>query len=102
MASVDGSGPKPESAEALLGAFEKNLAAARASLAKAGDEQLMAPWSLKRGGATLFTMPKIAVLRSFVFNHIVHHRGQLSVYLRMCDVPVPSIYGPPADENPMG
>ena len=55
-------------------------------------------WSLKRGGRTLFSMPKAVVLRSFVFNHLIHHRGQLTVYLRLLDVPVPSVYGPSADE----
>ena len=62
------------------------------------DAELQAPWSLKRGDETVFTMPKASVLRMMVFNHIVHHRGQLSVYLRMHDVPLPSIYGPSADE----
>ena len=58
----------------------------------------MAPWTLRHGGRTVFTMPKVAVLRSFVFNHLIHHRGQLSVYLRMHDLPLPSIYGPSGDE----
>jgi uncharacterized damage-inducible protein DinB len=71
---------------------------AREALAGRTDAELLAPWSLLRGGQTLFTMPKAAVLRSFVFNHLVHHRGQLTVYLRMHDVPVPSIYGPSGDE----
>jgi uncharacterized damage-inducible protein DinB len=82
----------------LLAAFDKNVADARAALAGKTDAELLAMWSLKRGGRTLFTMPKAAVLRSFVMNHLVHHRGQLTVYLRLLDVPVPSIYGPSADE----
>ena len=82
----------------LLAAFDKNVAGARAALTGKTDAELMAMWSLKRGGRTLFTMPKTAVLRSFVLNHLVHHRGQLTVYLRLLDVPVPSIYGPSADE----
>jgi uncharacterized damage-inducible protein DinB len=57
----------------------------------------MKSWTLKNGGQTIFTMPRVAVLRSFVMNHIIHHRGQLSVYLRLLDVPLPSIYGPTAD-----
>jgi uncharacterized damage-inducible protein DinB len=61
----------------------------------------MKPWSLLRSGQTLMTMPKVAVVRTFVMNHIIHHRGQLSVYLRLNDVPVPSIYGPSADEGNM-
>ena len=56
----------------------------------------MKSWSLKNGDTTLMTMPKIAVVRSFMMNHVIHHRGQLSVYLRLNDVPVPSIYGPSA------
>jgi uncharacterized damage-inducible protein DinB len=62
----------------------------------------MKMWSLTNSGKTLMTMPKIAVVRSFVMNHVIHHRGQLSVYLRELNVPVPSIYGPSADEGSMG
>jgi uncharacterized damage-inducible protein DinB len=58
----------------------------------------MAPWKLTQAGKELFTMPKAAVLRNFVLNHVIHHRGQLSVYLRLRDVPLPSVYGPSADE----
>jgi len=59
----------------------------------------MAPWALKHGDATVFSMPKVSVWRSFVMNHLVHHRGQLSVYLRLRDVPLPAMYGPSADEQ---
>lgn len=83
----------------LLAAFDTQRAATRAALAGATDAQLMAPWSLKRGKETMFTMPKVAVLRSFMLNHLIHHRGQLSVYLRLNNVPLPSIYGPSADER---
>ena len=62
----------------------------------------MKNWSLKNGDKTLMTMPKIAVVRTFVMNHVIHHRGQLSVYLRLNNVAVPSIYGPSADEGSMG
>ncbi len=86
------------SREALLAAFDANAAAARAALAGRSDAELAGTWSLKRGGRTLFSMPKAAVLRSFVFNHLIHHRGQLTVYLRLLDVPVPAVYGPSADE----
>ena len=79
--------------------FDANVAAARGVLAGRSDAELMAPWSLLRGEHTIFTMPKAGVLRAFVLNHIVHHRGQLSVYLRLRDVPLPSIYGPSADEQ---
>jgi uncharacterized damage-inducible protein DinB len=85
----------------LLGMFEKSVASARAALASAENDQLMQPWSLKSGEKVFFTMPKVAVLRTFVFNHCIHHRGQLSVYLRLNDIPVPAIYGPSADEPGM-
>jgi len=64
------------------------------------DAELMAPWTLKHDGKTLFSMPKAAVWRSFVMSHLIHHRGQLSVYLRIQNVALPSMYGPSADENP--
>lgn len=86
----------------LLALFDKNAADARAAIAGCSDETFMKNWSLKKGGATLMTMPKIAVVRSFVMNHVIHHRGQLSVYLRELNVSVPSIYGPSADEGSMG
>jgi uncharacterized damage-inducible protein DinB len=81
----------------LLAEFDRNVTAARAALVAAADAELQAPWTLKNGGRALFTMPKAGVLRTWVFNHIVHHRGQLSVYLRLCDVPLPSMFGPTAD-----
>ena len=88
----------PSSKAELLANFDRNVAATRAALTGKTDAELMAVWSLKRGGHTVFTMPKTVVWRSFVLNHLVHHRGQLSVYLRLLDIPVPSIYGPSADE----
>jgi uncharacterized damage-inducible protein DinB len=91
--------PDPTTVQELLAAFDKNAAAARAALAAAPDEIMMNPWSLKSGEQVFFTLPKAAVLRSFVFNHIVHHRGQLTVYLRLNEIPVPSIYGPSADDQ---
>jgi uncharacterized damage-inducible protein DinB len=75
-----------------------HFSAFRAALAAAENEAMMKPWSLQAAGKTRFTMPRVAVLRGMIFNHSVHHRGQLSVYLRMCDIPVPAIYGPSADE----
>jgi uncharacterized damage-inducible protein DinB len=83
----------------ILATFEKHVADARAALVGKTDAELMAPWALKNGAQTIFTMPKAAVWRSFVMNHLVHHRGQLSVYLRQQDVPLPSMYGPTADEQ---
>jgi uncharacterized damage-inducible protein DinB len=93
--------PKPESVKAILEHFDKNVAAGRAALVAASDEELFKPWSLLSGGATLFTMPRIAVLRSFVLNHLIHHRAHLCVYLRLNDVPVPGLYGPSADDAGM-
>jgi uncharacterized damage-inducible protein DinB len=89
------------SRQEILEDFDKNVAAARDAIAGASDEELLKPWTLLKGGVTLMTLPKIAVLRSFVMNHIIHHRGQFTVYLRLNDVPVPSIYGPSADEGAM-
>jgi uncharacterized damage-inducible protein DinB len=86
----------------ILATFDKNVAAARAAIEGAGDERFMSNWSLTAGGNTLMAMPKIAVVRTFLMNHIIHHRGQLSVYLRLNNVAVPSIYGPSADEGQMG
>jgi uncharacterized damage-inducible protein DinB len=83
----------------VLEAFDKNVAAARASIAGASDEQLFKPWTLLSNGKTILTLPKVAVLRSFVMNHLIHHRAQLGVYLRLNDIPVPSIYGPSADDT---
>ena len=68
-------------------------------LAGVSDAELNASWSLKRAGQQIFSMPRVAAFRSFVVNHMIHHRGQLSVYLRLNDIPVPSIYGPSADES---
>jgi uncharacterized damage-inducible protein DinB len=84
----------------LLATFDTNAAKARAAIAGASDAELFKPWALMSNGNTILTMPKIAVLRSFVMNHLIHHRAQLGVYLRLNDIPVPSIYGPSADENP--
>lgn len=88
----------PATRDAVVAMFDTNVAAARAALDGKTDAELLAPWTLSRGGHPMFTMPKAAVLRAFVLNHMVHHRGQLSVYLRMHDVPLPSMYGPSADE----
>jgi uncharacterized damage-inducible protein DinB len=92
--------PLAASSSELLARFDKNVADTRAALVGRSDAELMAPWSLKSRGQTLFTQPKAAVWRGFVMNHLIHHRAQLSVYLRMHDVPLPSMYGPSADETP--
>jgi uncharacterized damage-inducible protein DinB len=82
----------------ILAHFDTQMAAARAALAGRTDAELMAPWTLRRGDREFFTMPKASCWRTFVMNHLIHHRGQLTVYLRELDVPLPSIYGPSADE----
>jgi uncharacterized damage-inducible protein DinB len=88
----------PTPRQEILARFDRNVAAARAALKDRTDAELMAPWTLSSDGKEVFSMPKAAVLRGFVFNHLVHHRGQLSVYLRMQNVAIPSIYGPSGDE----
>jgi uncharacterized damage-inducible protein DinB len=94
--------PQPETcttAEALLAAFDANVVAARAALAATTDETILGNWSLLSNGQTFFTLPKLAVLRTFVMNHMIHHRGQLTMYYRLTDTPVPGLYGPSADEK---
>ena len=94
--------PTPATVGELVATFDREAAAARAAIAGAADDALMKPWTLLRNGTVLMTLPKAAVVRSFVMNHLIHHRAQLGVYLRMNDVAVPSIYGPSADEAPPG
>ena len=104
IAPPDGPAHEPFKAKSVAEAlerFDKNVADARAAIEGASDETLLRPWSLLHGGNTVFTLPRIAVLRSFVMSHSIHHRAQLGVYLRLNDVPVPSIYGPSADESGM-
>lgn len=91
--------PPAESLPAALALFDENVEKARAALRAADDASWHEMWSLRRGGDTVFALPRIAVFRSFVMNHIIHHRGQLTVYLRLLDAPVPAIYGPSADEG---
>jgi uncharacterized damage-inducible protein DinB len=89
--------PKASRTE-ILALFDGSVKATRALMDKS-DAEYMGPWALKRGGQMMFTLPRIAAFRSFVINHTIHHRGQLSVYLRLNDIPVPAIYGPSADEG---
>jgi uncharacterized damage-inducible protein DinB len=89
-----------KSTEEVLAVFDQSVQDAQAYLAGLSDEQARADWTLKSNGRTLFTRPRAEVIRMIMQNHIYHHRGQLSVYLRMLDVRVPSIYGPSADDNP--
>jgi uncharacterized damage-inducible protein DinB len=85
----------------VLEAFDKNVKEARAALSAASDPQMLAEWKLKGHGTTLMAMPRIAVIRSMVMNHIIHHRAQLCVYYRLNGIPVPALYGPSADEGMM-
>lgn len=104
VAPLDGSESSErsyETVEEILADFDANVARARAVIENTTDETFMKSWALKKGGETLFEMPKVAVIRAFVLNHTIHHRGQLSVYLRLCDCPVPQSYGPTADEPDM-
>ncbi len=89
-----------KSRKELLDTFDKNVQETVAKMKGQPNDRLMASWKMTMGGGdTLFEMPRIAVIRAFLISHIIHHRGQLSVYLRLHDVPIPSIYGPSADEQ---
>jgi len=93
--------PQANSREKILEIFDNNVTEARATIAEADDGHLKKPWSLFSGGKMVFTMSRIAVLRTLIMNHNIHHRAQLGVYLRLNNVPVPAIYGPSADEGAM-
>ncbi len=101
LAHPEGQALQAKSRQEALEVFDKNVAAARKAIASASDEHLMKPWTLRNGAITIFTLPRIAVLRAMVLSHTIHHRAQLGVYLRLNDIPVPAIYGPSADESPM-
>jgi uncharacterized damage-inducible protein DinB len=90
--------PTVENTEQILKIFDDSLAENISILESATDEILNTNWSFRRGDHIIFTMPRKVVLRTMAFNHFIHHRGQLSVYLRLLDVPVPGMYGPSADE----
>ena len=98
-----GEDPRPESAfeskEALLAAWDAHAGDLVVRVNAATDEAMQEPWTLRAGERTFFTMPRLPILRSFVVNHLIHHRGQLTVYLRLLGVPVPSTYGGTADEQ---
>jgi uncharacterized damage-inducible protein DinB len=90
--------PSIENRKQLLDTFDKGVAESRAAIASASDADFMKNWSLLAGGQTIFTMPRVACIRTMIFNHIIHHRAQLTVYYRLLGVPVPGLYGPSADE----
>ena len=91
--------PDCNTQEELLARFDELVTTARGNLSGRADAEFMAPWTMKRDGKELFTMPKGSAWRTFCISHLVHHRGQLSVYLRLNDVPVPGAYGPTADDR---
>ena len=91
--------PKPSATvEGLLRTLDAGVAGAREALTQASDEDFRVIWTLKNKGEALLSMPRVAVYRGFVMNHLIHHRAQLGLYLRLLEVPVPSLYGPSADE----
>ena len=94
--------PEPTTNEEIVAAHDKSVARVTDILSKMSDDEIGKQWAARAKGSetTFFSMPKVALLRGLGMNHTYHHRGQLSVYLRLLDVPVPSIYGPSADENP--
>ena len=92
--------PTPANRGEILDAFAESLSKVKEIVGATSDEKALAEWRLVHNGATMLTMPRMGVWRTVMCNHIYHHRGQLSTYLRQLDVPLPSIYGPSADENP--
>ena len=92
--------PVPKKAAELVQGLEESIAKAKKILSTMDDETLTATWRMMQGDRELLAIPRVAMLRSVMLNHWYHHRGQLSVYLRELDIPIPSIYGPSADENP--
>lgn len=102
FAEVDFGGEQPSADTDLARELSVSLEAARKWLAALDDAKATAMWSAKTGGHVLFEVPRLALVRSLMFNHLYHHRGQLCLYLRLLDVPVPPVYGPTADENPFG
>jgi uncharacterized damage-inducible protein DinB len=91
--------PDCTSSQQLLERFDEFVASVRAALTGRVDAEMMVPWSMRRDGKEMFTMPRAVAWRTFVISHLIHHRGQLSVYLRLNEVPVPPVYGPTADEQ---
>lgn len=92
--------PQPESVDQILSAFDESLNSAESYLSGLDNKAATDPWRLTSKGEEVFSMPRISMLRTIMLNHWYHHRGQLAVYLRLLEVPVPVIYGRSADENP--
>ena len=99
FAGMDFTPPEVNTTTELLKIFDDSLNKALALLEKADDKTLMDKWTAKMNGEIVFELPRVSALRSMTFNHLYHHRGQLTVYLRLLDVPLPAIYGPSADEQ---
>jgi uncharacterized damage-inducible protein DinB len=93
---------EPANKKEIMDVFTQSTAKAKQILAKMDDARLLATWTLTKNGKVLMAIPRVGFIRAILLNHVYHHRGQLSVYLRLLDVPIPSIYGPSADENPFG
>jgi len=90
--------PTVGSVAEIIAMFDKNVATAAENLKRQSNDRLLAKWQLKKNGQLVVEMPRLGMVRSLLMNHLIHHRGQLSVYLRLQNVPLPSIYGPTADE----
>jgi uncharacterized damage-inducible protein DinB len=90
--------PKLTARQEILNLFDRNVAAARKAIAAVKDEEMTQSWSLLQAGKEIFTTPRATVIRSFILNHLIHHRAILCVYLRLNDIPVPGMYGPSGDE----
>jgi uncharacterized damage-inducible protein DinB len=99
MGRGDNRAPERKGRKEILELFEENIAAFQKTLSGKADQHLFQNWTLKNKGAVVLTLPRVACIRSFILSHVVHHRGQLTVYLREHDVPLPALYGPSADEG---
>jgi uncharacterized damage-inducible protein DinB len=91
--------PVPASSEELLSIFEKNLKNAEEALSGCSDDEMKKNWTMRNGDTIFFSSPKVSVIRGLCMNHLVHHRAQLGLYLRLLDVPIPGSYGPSADDK---
>lgn len=96
---VDYQRPTYNSIADIIASLDNSLALNKAQIESMSDEDWMSNWRLAAGEHTIVSMPKVGAMRYIIQNHLIHHRGQLSVYLRLCDIPVPGIYGPSADEK---
>jgi uncharacterized damage-inducible protein DinB len=99
LAGASGQSPSNATRAEVLETFDRHVGEVRRALVMGSDAELAAPWTLKRGPHIVLSMPRIAALRRFLLHHVIHHRGQLTVYLRLREVPVPPLYGPTADER---